>query len=166
MAAMARRLLALYSAASLLLCAAACVLWMRSFWRAEGVDLRLPWERQWSVASGGGLLRFATSPSVGGHKVHWRVWSDAQVVSMDGHYQPILRFAGFGYWGNPYVSAYAISIPHWFPVTLSGFLTFWFHRRWRRFLRSSGLCPRCSYDLRASPARCPECGEPAPSAGV
>jgi hypothetical protein len=37
-------------------------------------------------------------------------------------------------------------------------------RRWmrERKRRSAGRCPRCGYDLRATPDRCPECGaEPA-----
>jgi hypothetical protein len=38
----------------------------------------------------------------------------------------------------------------------------------KRRAHQRGLCPVCSYDLRASPERCPECGtprEPAPQRG-
>jgi hypothetical protein len=54
----------------------------------------------------------------------------------------------------------AYAIPYWQPVAvlaippLGAALLAW--RRSRR--RRAGLCPKCGYDLRATPERCPECG--------
>ncbi len=53
-----------------------------------------------------------------------------------------------------------IAFPYW-PVTVlslaGALLCIWSQVRCRRRARR-GLCPRCGYDLRASPERCPECG--------
>ena len=65
--------------------------------------------------------------------------------------------AGWREWG-----AY---LPHW-PLALASAApaAAWLVRARRRRRRSGrGLCSRCGYDLRASPARCPECGTPAPN---
>lgn len=66
-------------------------------------------------------------------------------------------------------SHYYVWIPHWILVLLTCLLPFyWIVLRRRRVVarrrQSAGLCPRCGYDLRATPGRCPECGAAVPPA--
>jgi hypothetical protein len=54
-------------------------------------------------------------------------------------------------------------VPHWFLVVITGaspilWLSAARNRR-RRLRELAGLCRMCGYDLRATPERCPECGE-------
>jgi hypothetical protein len=52
---------------------------------------------------------------------------------------------------TPWLLTFAV-LPAWW-IGLAGL------RSYRSRLRaSSGLCPTCGYDLRATPKRCPECG--------
>jgi hypothetical protein len=65
---------------------------------------------------------------------------------------------------GPYRSVYSNThVPYWFVlVVLSAPLWLWLAlarvRRVRARPARLGQCPRCGYDLRATPGRCPECG--------
>lgn len=54
-----------------------------------------------------------------------------------------------------------LAVPLWFIVLLLQIPTLFCLRAWRRERRliRNNCCPACGYDLRASPDRCPECGE-------
>jgi hypothetical protein len=54
----------------------------------------------------------------------------------------------------------AVQAPDWTLVLLFGILPAFKLRKILRVrsYRKRGLCPGCGYDLRATPARCPECG--------
>ena len=83
------------------------------------------------------------------------------------------EFLGFEYEGFSYPQPvpdlppprdyYQVVIPAWMPRLVTGLLPVWGvvrlrRRAARRALRRQGRCESCGYDLRATPARCPECG--------
>ena len=58
-----------------------------------------------------------------------------------------------------WTTAYRLAFPHWAMALLLGARPAWVAiRRLRRRRRKSGFCAGCGYDLRATPGRCPECG--------
>ena len=86
---------------------------------------------------------------------------------------PAFNFAGFrvqqGFRAQ-YMIEYGrvYTVPFWFLTLLFAVApSIWLRDRWRAWrrarrehLREAGVCPICGYDLRATPARCPECGTP------
>ena len=64
---------------------------------------------------------------------------------------------------RPFLRSRQWMLPHWLLVAVPLALaavpgrTVWRGRRSRRWA-AEGRCPRCGYDLRATPGRCPECG--------
>ena len=72
-----------------------------------------------------------------------------------------------GHWGitrETYQGCAQISVscPHWFVTSAFGLAALLCAARIRHLRRRTraGCCPKCGYDLRASPDRCPECGTP------
>ena len=66
--------------------------------------------------------------------------------------------------GRADTSLRRVIVPGWFILLLSGSITaILLHRAYRRWIRMTrqtrGACLNCGYDLRASPGRCPECGD-------
>jgi hypothetical protein len=155
-----RRLLDGLTALSLLLCAAACVLWV------EAAVLGRP--RLLSLGSPGDAV-IAGSES-----------DSLSIAAVD--LRPIagsLRSQDFSDWRAPGLLYRSVRRPqrirqvwaaHWLVAGATALLPAGrFVRRavtLRRDRRRLGLCPRCGYDLRATPSRCPECGtiQPASSA--
>ena len=169
---MRRKLLTFFSAASLLLCAAACVMWVRSYHILDQVNFD-PGQHRNAVESGHGivLVRIATGDRpTPGRRLMLHCTNDARttwlLLPANDH-----RLPGGFYWDSGRVHgsddidkhvlyAYrSLFLPHWALVTAMAALPLYsLVARLRRPTRAPGHCPSCGYDLRATPDRCPECG--------
>jgi hypothetical protein len=140
----------------MLLFLATIALWVRSYWKIEGlrdskstVSFRAPVQYsddfRWIIDSAQGSISLTRGP---GEEVF-------------GHATALTDWFGFGYLITS-ERIYSVWTPHWFLALLFAILPAFQLRailRSRRRLRT-GLCPRCGYDLRATSDRCPECGTP------
>ena len=186
---MTRRLLNLLTVLSLLVCAGLVALWARSCTTHDRV-VRVSGDRWWMLDTAGGQFALQTvtdasyrrSPadwdwtqSSGSQQVGTQLfWNDS--VRRDPNLRDPSRPPRLGFWwGTRDDPAYpkgdwATTIvlgPIWpLAVPFAALPAAWAARHIRQRRRSRraarGLCPRCGYDLRATPDRCPECGtEPA-----
>jgi hypothetical protein len=156
---MLRRVFTLLSALSLLLCAGACVLWVRSYYVWYAWDWDDAGTRH-TVGSSGGRVFYdhvtpgsARSRPVGFH-------SNLVGSTRGSVLAPTWSFAGFRMTraqstGNV---SFDLRIPYWLPTSLTAISALVALRQRLRHERAVGLCPTCGYDLRATPGRCPECG--------
>jgi hypothetical protein len=176
---MTRRLLNLLTSLSLLLCAAAVVLWARSHWVSDAV--------LWANRSGerGAQTLCGTFAFVESNVPHapavarWDKFDGRVSVWEDGTPPSIPNRLGFGYRymllptanirvPNPdpsvtlpaVVATRMVLVPIWLPAVLFALLPTTRLYRHIRPLYGPGRCQLCGYDLRATPGRCPECGTP------
>jgi hypothetical protein len=186
---LARHALTAFSALSLLLCVAVCVLWVRSHWVADTVVYTRPSGSPASVtlwsSSGYLALRRWEPPEGSAFQVQQRWWAYAHGPAVANNPSRFLnspdsrRVLGVVYFdftwtrrNSPFngVRERAVLVPYWMPMAAFGA---WplvrllsRHRRRRAARAAAGLCTECGYDLRASPGRCPECGAEGPRAGA
>jgi hypothetical protein len=165
---MARRLLNLLTAVSLLLCVAVCVLWVRGRRVADAFR-----GSHWAAIScfDGIVVAWGHGSDVHGYRPEgWGYSEDDPSEAVEG-LMAVSVAGARSRWHVPGLFfersvgssgvASLMGVTSWLLALVLGILpAVWVVRRFRR-RRHSGLCPSCGYDLRATPDRCPECGSTA-----
>lgn len=133
---------------SLLLCATTVGLWVRSY---LNLDKGRP-----AITGDDGYLdkHFRHEYSSSDGEIDYAWWPGGFV---NGVYHPWYRH-GFGFQWDP--DCLVIILPHWFIASAFASLPlFAVASRLRNSrITSASCCPKCQYDVRATPDRCPECG--------
>jgi hypothetical protein len=175
---MVRRVFALWSALSLLLCVGTCALWARSYWYEDRADYCFGTTRELRMAHTPRQLLIASSVR-GEFGLEWikGIWWECDVGapwpgwgrSLGGEIEPWqmerrwprfrCEYRTYDVVGGSSV-VHELSVPTWSLATLltapAGLRLFARCHTRRRIRRH--LCMTCGYDLRATPQRCPECG--------
>ena len=163
---MTRRLLNLLTLLSLLLCVATVGLWVRNHWVADYILWQQPFDLE--MTTDDGRLRISFAPGSPADAPQRREWMSVPGTSGEDWAPPGPTPLGFGFFhgerGLPFyrnqsglfLLAY---VQLWFLAALfgSGPAVRAIRVLRRRRIRP-GFCPACGYDLRATPDRCPECG--------
>jgi hypothetical protein len=155
---------------------AICVLWIRSYRRADLIAFFTPSGRIQAAASiNGSLVLVGTSIVVNPEyplSLQWESTDPAfatreasKFIGPDSVNHALSGFAILSgsppLVGEPEGRWVAVRTPYWLPVILCVVATIRFG--WRQWVhqqrRKSGLCVHCGYDLRTTPDRCPECGK-------
>ena len=159
---MLHRLFTVLAALSLLLCVAVAVLWVRNGSVMDGLRYCDPsGAGAWShtVHTRNGALHYLYVGPGQSTPPGWEVVRRPQparfVAIVDKPRREVMGFASGGV-GN----FWFISVPFWAMLVTSFLPVAWCVRRLRHPAgrAAAGLCPKCGYDLRATPGRCPECG--------
>jgi hypothetical protein len=187
---MRRWLINILSALSLLLCIAIAVVWVRSYYKQDDINIYRT-SHQIYLSSYRGAIVF----ELGRQEWHgkligatWKVSSSGAGLAGDAYMANLavsqwqhtllthIELLGLGFLrfqdqyrpGGSKFDRTMVRVPHWSLLSVSAPLPLiWLWRRHRQQKRPRlGLCPSCGYDLRATPNHCPECGhEPSKPSG-
>lgn len=166
------------AAISILLAIATGATWVRSEWVFDHLGFSQP---RWSLfmESEGGQFRFEWTRAMPwqtdlGGSGFYRHTDKADLRLRDGMRMPGSKawIDRWGFWivtgerwGDDHL---AVFMPCWVLLLPAAMTISLAAHRWRRSVPQDGTgrCPSCGYDLRASPERCPECGDATPATGT
>ena len=157
---MARRVFNFFAAATLLLCLKFAAMWVRSYWSLDSVYFESR-DHGYLISSSEGRVRAIRRDAV--YQSGGVQFGSYPPLSFNEAKQPGPRvFLGLSTGSNLFNGAPArwIIVPLWMLSLVSATLPLawlWHRRRIARRVRT-GFCFVCGYDLRATPAQCPECG--------
>jgi len=181
---MRRKLFNLLTGMSLVIFTAAVMLWIRGHWQCDQVN----WNNENNgvcFASANSVMAVMFGPNYKGADAMppfdsgWRYRhyparandQDSVRCQIPAAVYHRLGWLGFAYDPNQlqtyngppklvWYSSHRLYFPHWSLAAITGILpSMWCWRRRReRVRRKLGRCVNCGYDLRATPERCPECG--------
>ena len=167
---MFRRVFTVLSGLSLLLCVAACALWVRSYWRGDSLNWGTPTGRAGVDSIQGRFIvgRVVVVPrELANTPRGWIFTSAPADEAVATMLRPNWEFATIqaARVRDRALTAEDVRVPHWHLALAAAVLpTWWWLRRRRdRRMRRLGHCLHCGYDLRATPGRCPECGAVSPA---
>ena len=166
-----RRLLAVLSMLSLILCVGTVGLWVRSYWYDDAVSSPAGDDRSYEAESERGevvVVRWLASvPDC------WSVTSERLPVGMGSWWGPQrtyglrtgrIEFSIAGALTSaPFADGRFIVISDWLLILVTGILpAVWLRRLWFQRRRNRvGCCPGCGYNLTGNTSGiCPECGTP------
>ncbi len=143
------------AAASLLFCLASMVLWVRSYWTIDKIQVVAPAWRE--LATYNGRLHLA-----GSQNTYVFPLFQSEAIARNVRYafdQPDYDWILFRWGGIASGGYWFVGVQLWLIMLVTAILP---AVRIRQLIRARpsqiGICRMCGYDLRATPDRCPECG--------
>ncbi|MEA2709361.1 MAG: hypothetical protein QOF78_1962 [Phycisphaerales bacterium] len=157
-----------------MLCVGVLGMWVRSLWRFDAYSFRA-YGCSMSISTPRHALGLEGIDKPGYYSFNTRGWSSHSALDnatvdeflgfrIERGRLDYRRYCGLGFkfrplWHDWQGTSLALHVPFWFLALLFALVPVQWARSTRRMRRTSrGQCAKCGYDLRASPTRCPECG--------